>query len=330
MTAADGVVLDVAGLCAEFPTRNGPVRAVRGVDLQIRTGESVAIVGESGSGKSALMLGALGLLRPAGRVTSGTSRLLGRDLLRGRQRGVLGRDVGMVFQDPLTSLHPSMTVGAQIVEAVRIHDGALDRSAARRRATELLTQVGVAQAASRLDDHPHQWSGGMRQRAMIAMAIAHRPALLVADEPTTALDVTVQAQILDLLKQIRVDRGMATVLITHDLGVVAGFADRVLVMYHGRIVEEGRVDDLYSRPQHPYTAALLSSITSVDEDTPVGAAIAGAALPATMDVPGCAFEARCDVGHGDITCRDVRPPLSERHGGEVACHHPLPSAGGRR
>jgi peptide/nickel transport system ATP-binding protein len=327
-------VLAVRGLEVRYRTGRAELTAVRGIDLDVGRGEVLALVGESGSGKTATVLGALGLLGPAGRVVAGEVRLHGEPLDGRRRRSALGRDVGVVFQDPLTSLHPSLTVGAQLVEAIRVHAPGLGRREARRRAVELLDRVGVARAADRLDDHPHQWSGGMRQRAMIAMAIAHGPSLLIADEPTTALDVTVQAQILELLATLQSQVGMAVVLVTHDLGVVAGWADRVAVLYHGRVVEQAPVEPLFAAPAHPYTAHLLRSARAgaLDGDLAAapwrcrccgprtGGAVGGRPLPAHLEVTGCAFRPRCPVADDD-RCPTQRPPLTASGDHAVACHH---------
>lgn len=257
-------LLSVRDLVVEFHTDSGVVRAVDGVDVDVAAGETLGIVGESGSGKTVTLLAALGLLPPAPYCTvRGQVLLDGRDLLamgRRELRSVRGRDIGMVFQDPMTSLHPSLRVVDQVAEAMLVHDRKLSSSAARTRALDLLERVGIAHAGRRARDFPHQWSGGMRQRAMIAMAIANAPRLLVADEPTTALDVTIQAQVLDVLRSARDELGAAAVLITHDLGVIAELADRVTVLQSGRVVEQAGVDQLFRRPAHPHTVALLQAV----------------------------------------------------------------------
>ncbi|RFU38765.1 oligopeptide ABC transporter ATP-binding protein OppD [Actinomadura logoneensis] len=284
------------------------VRAVRGVSLSVGRGEVVGVVGESGSGKTALALAVLGLLPRRTRVT-GSVRLRGRELLGlpdGEMSRVRGKDLATVFQDPLSSLTPVYSVGDQIAEAIRVHSGAT-RSAARARAVELLDLVGIPDAARRARAHPHEFSGGMRQRVMIAMAVANDPVAIVADEPTTALDVTLQAQVLDVLREAGAAAGAGILLITHDLGVVAGFADRVLVMYAGRAVETGPVEDVYRRPRMPYTIGLLRSLPRLDgaggRPVPIdGSPPSPAALP-----PGCPFAPRCPIAVP--ACRDEEPPL---------------------
>ncbi|MBW7864218.1 MAG: ABC transporter ATP-binding protein [Candidatus Hydrogenedens sp.] len=289
-------LLTVEGLRTSFHLRDGVVRAVDGVSFSIGSGETLGVVGESGCGKSVTFYSLLGLLpMPPARVGGGTAFFGGMDLLKASPaelRRVRGRRIGMVFQDPMTALNPYMTVGDQVAEPLRVHGG-MGRAEARRRAVEALESVGISDAAGRLDAHPHAFSGGMRQRVMIAMALIARPDLLVADEPTTALDVTVQAQILELLRTLQRERGMAVALITHDLGVVAGNCRRVLVMYAGRVVESAGVEALFARPRHPYTRALMASMPAAN---PPGAPLRGipgrppdlARLPA-----GCAFAPRC-------------------------------------
>jgi peptide/nickel transport system ATP-binding protein len=270
MTASP--LLSVRDLVVDFSTPEGPVRAVDGVDLEVWPGETVGVVGESGSGKTVTVLAAVGLLPPPPRCrVSGRVLFAGRDMRtmdRRELRALRGREIGMVFQDPMTSLHPSFRVVDQIAEALRVHDRRLAAAQARRRAVDLLEQVGVPHPARRTRDYPHQWSGGMRQRAMIAMAVANAPRLLVADEPTTALDVTVQAQILDVLRRARDEVGAATVLITHDMGVVAEMADRVAVLQAGRKVEEAGVDQLFAAPRHRHTITLLTTLPRLDRPAP--------------------------------------------------------------
>ncbi|MBW3640840.1 MAG: ABC transporter ATP-binding protein [Actinobacteria bacterium] len=265
-------LLSVRGLVVEFRPRGGVVRAVDGVDLEVATGETLGVVGESGSGKTVTMLATLGLLPPPPYCTvTGEVLLSGRNVLamsRRELRDIRGREVGMVFQDPMTSLHPSLRVVDQVAEAILVHDRRLSRAQARTRALEQLERVGVAHPARRLRDYPHQWSGGMRQRAMLAMAISNAPALLVADEPTTALDVTIQAQILDVLRTARDELGASTVLITHDLGVVAELADRVSVMQAGRVVEAAGVRQLFAAPEHRHTVTLLTALPRLDRPVP--------------------------------------------------------------
>lgn len=255
-------LLEARDLRVEFDTHGGVIRAVRGVDFDVERQKTLAIVGESGCGKSVTMQALMGLIpSPPGRVTSGSVRFTGRELLGASTHElnrIRGKEIGMIFQDPMTSLNPTMTIGKQVSETLRAHQG-LGRRAARAKAIELLERVHIPEAASRVDAYPFQLSGGMRQRVMIAMAIACRPQILIADEPTTALDVTVQAQILGLLRELQADYGMAIVLITHDLGVVAQMADHVAVMYAGQIVEHGTVDDIFSRAAHPYTLGLRAA-----------------------------------------------------------------------
>lgn len=305
----DEPVLSVADLTVTIGTRRGPARAVAGVDWSVRAGETLALVGESGSGKSMSVLAATGLAPRPARVT-GRVRLLGTDLVAlsdARRRRMRGRHVGFVFQDPMTSLNPVLTVGRQIGEAGEVHLG-LTRRAARARAVEMLELVGIPSAAERVDAYPHQLSGGMRQRAVIAMALVCEPDLLIADEPTTALDVTTQAQILELVAGLQRRLGMAVVWISHDLGVVAGIADTVAVMYGGRIVEQGAVDAVFAGPAHPYTAALLAARPDPDADSTELVTIAGTP-PSPLELPaGCAFWPRCPV-RGDSRCERELPSL---------------------
>jgi oligopeptide transport system ATP-binding protein len=290
-------LLDVRDLTTYFFTGAGVVRAVDGISFALAPGEAVGLVGESGCGKSVSALSIMGLVpSPPGRTVAGEVLFDGRDLLRlseAELRRVRGAEIAMVFQDPMTSLNPVLPVGLQLVEALEFHRGA-SRRAARRRAVELLDLVGIPAAARRLDDYPHQFSGGMRQRVMIAMAISCEPKLLIADEPTTALDVTIQAQILDLLRRLRRELGMALILITHDLGVVAGICDRVNVMYAGRIVEAADVDQAFLDSRHPYTLGLLNSIPRIDR--PLGARlvpIEGMPPDLVAKPVGCSFAPRC-------------------------------------
>src|SRR5256885_260460 len=259
-------LLSVENLRVQFWTQRGTVHAVNGISFEIAAGETLGIVGESGCGKSVTSLALLGILARAGRVTGGTANFEGRDLLQlpdKELRRIRGREIAMIFQDPMTSLNPVLTVGRQIREALETHFG-MARKAADARAADLLDQVGIPAARSRVNDYPHQFSGGMRQRAMIAMALACEPKLLIADEPTTALDVTIQAQILDLLRELVEQRHTALIMITHDLGVVAGTCERVNVMYSGMFVETGSADRLFATPRHPYTLGLLQSVPRLD------------------------------------------------------------------
>jgi oligopeptide/dipeptide ABC transporter ATP-binding protein len=303
-------VLAVRDLRVTFDGPAGPVRAVDGVTFDLRPAEVLAVVGESGSGKSVTAMTLLGLTRGQARRIEGEVRYGGRNLLDLPDRDlrpVRGAEIAMVFQDPMTSLNPTKTVGRQIVDVLRLHTGA-SRAQARGRAVELLEEVGIPQPRRRVDAYPHEFSGGMRQRAMIAMAIACEPSVLIADEPTTALDVTIQAQVLELLARLRETHGTAVVLITHDLGIVADLADRVAVMYAGRLVEQAARDRLFYTPQHPYTWGILASVPRIDRAkaarlTPIeGTPPALDALPA-----GCAFRDRCPVAFD----RCVEPPPLE-------------------
>ena len=319
-------LLSVQDLHVEFAGRGRVVRAVRGLSYEIRAGETLGLVGESGSGKSVSALSLLGLLpKRAGRVASGSAQFEGQEILHlsdERLRKIRGARIAMIFQDPLSSLNPVLTIGRQITEAIETHRG-VSHKQARKRATDLLELVGIPGASQRLDNYPHQFSGGMRQRAMIAMALSCEPSLLIADEPTTALDVTIQAQILELLRRLRTELHMAVLLITHDLGVVAGFADRLAVMYAGRLVELGPTETLLADPAHPYTVGLLRSLPRLDRPrqealTP----IEGSPPDLASDLRGCPFAPRC-AWRLDI-CATVDPPLApvrERAGGANAVDH---------
>jgi oligopeptide/dipeptide ABC transporter ATP-binding protein len=313
-------LLAVENLRMEFPGPEGPAVAVRGVDFTLEPGRVLGLVGESGCGKSMTALCILRLVPPPGRIAGGRILFRDRDLLTLREsdmRRVRGSEIAMIFQEPMTALNPVLTVGSQIAEAVRLHHD-VGRRAAWERATALLGEVGIPEPARRAHDYPHQLSGGMRQRVMIAMAISCEPALLIADEPTTALDVTIQAEILQLLRQLRERRGMAMLLITHDLGVVAEHADEVAIMYAGRIVEHASVIDLFDRPRHPYTRALLRSMPALGRHAEQLETIPGQ-VPGLRHLPsGCAFRDRCP----DVipACAADVPPLVERAPGhEVAC-----------
>jgi oligopeptide transport system ATP-binding protein len=292
-----GSLLEVKGLETRFFTQDGLVKAVNGISYHLDEGETLAIVGESGCGKS---VGVMSLLRlipmPPGKVTAGEVWFEGKDLLKMTDeeiRQVRGNRIAMIFQDPMTSLNPVLTIGFQVSEALMLHMG-MDRATAAKRTVELLEMVGIPQAANRLDDYPHQFSGGMRQRVMIAMGLSCNPQILIADEPTTALDVTIQAQITDLVKRLRDEIGMAIIWITHDLGVVAGLADRVIVMYAGFIVEESPVRDLYAHPSHPYTVGLLGSLPRLDAGRAHRLTSIEGLPPDLIDLPkGCPFFARC-------------------------------------
>ncbi len=318
--------LSVRDLTVEFDTPQGIVRAVDGVSFDVFPGETVALVGESGCGKTMTALAILGLVpRPAGRIAGGRIRCDGRNLLgmsNRELRSIRGAVASMVFQEPASSLNPVFTVGKQIAGVLRAHDRGLSRRAARDRVIELLRSVGVPDAASRIDDYPHQWSGGMCQRALIAMAIANRPRLLIADEPTTALDVTIQAQVLEVLDTARRETGAATLLITHDLGVVAEMADRVVVMYAGRVIETATVDEIFHAPRHPYTLGLMASLPRLDIDVARLVPIPGQP-PHLHRIPaGCAFHPRCRLRHGRSRCVEQSPPLLQvgPTGRRTACH----------
>ncbi|GGY02420.1 ABC transporter ATP-binding protein [Streptomyces hiroshimensis] len=325
-------LLSVTDLTVTFPTRHGDVRAVDSLSFAVRRGQTLGIVGESGSGKSVTSLAVMGLHTGA-RVT-GSIALVGRELngLPERELNRLrGRRMAMIFQDPLSSLHPYYTVGEQIAEHHRVHFGSR-RAAARKRAVEMLAEVGIPEPARRAGEYPHQFSGGMRQRVMIAMALACEPDLLIADEPTTALDVTVQAQILELIARLQEQRGLAVVMITHDLGVVARVAREVLVMYGGRAAEQAPVDTLFADPGHPYTRGLLDSLPRLDDsdDAPLRA-IPGSP-PSLLDpAPGCAFSPRCPRAAAATPaerahCAGVRPELRPSQGHLVSCHLSLHTA----
>ncbi len=322
--AGEELLLEVRGLSVVFDTPEGSHRVVDNVDLKVAAGRTLGLVGESGSGKSVTCLAVLGLLAANGRVTSGEVWFEGRDLLKVNEEEMSelrGCKIAMVFQDPMVSLNPVRTIGWQISESLRLHQK-LSKGAAGRRTLELLDLVGIPEPKIRSDEYPHQFSGGMSQRAMIAMAIACQPKLLIADEPTTALDVTIQAQILELLSQLKSDLNMALILITHDLGVIAEAADDVAVMYAGRIVEEAPVLDLFDNPLHHYTLGLLNSLPRVDRKVERLTAIEGAAPPPHEFVEGCRFEPRCD--HCDDACTGARPDFSEVGATRrVACIHPV-------
>ncbi|WP_315755368.1 MULTISPECIES: ABC transporter ATP-binding protein [unclassified Bradyrhizobium] len=315
-------LLEIENLSVAFPSRNGMVRAVDGVSIALDKGEVLGIVGESGSGKSVGMLALMGLVPYPGQVQADKMLFEGRDLqtLSDRERRALtGKDVAMIFQEPTTSLNPSFTIGYQLAETLRIHEG-MNRKAARRRVIELLEQVGIPAAESRLSSYPHQLSGGMNQRVMIAMAIACNPKLLIADEPTTALDVTIQAQILDLLLSLQRDRGMALILITHNMGVVSDTTERVAVMYAGQIMEQRPTSSLFASPQHPYTAALLAARPEASDGGRL-ATIPGVVPGAYDRPPGCLFSPRCI--YATPLTDAVRPELRPWSDGLVRCHYPL-------
>ena len=323
-------LLSLRDLHVSFPTRDGDVPAVRGVDLDLPAGETLAVVGESGSGKTVTALSIMGLLDPPGRVVRGSVWFDGRELTAlpvAELRKVRGRRIGMVFQEPMTSLNPVFTVGDQIAEVLRIHLGATAKQA-RKEVIELLGRVGISSPESRVDAYPHELSGGMKQRVMIAIAIACKPDLLIADEPTTALDVAIQAQILALLSELQQEMGMAILLITHNLGVVAHFARQIAVMYAGKVVERAATRALFAAPQHPYTRALLRSLPRPDRARERLEAIEGA-VPAPLDLPpGCAFVGRCRERLE--RCETDQPRLVEVAAGhDAACWlHPQVVAAG--
>ncbi len=320
-------LLEVNDLHVEFDTYGGIVRAVRGVSLSVEAGKTLAIVGESGCGKSVTMQALMGLIpTPPGRITSGSALLFGREILNlslKEANQIRGRQIGMIFQDPMTSLNPTMTVGTQIGESLRIHEG-LGAAEARARAIELLRQVQIPDPQSRVDLYPFQYSGGMRQRVMIAIAIACNPSLLIADEPTTALDVTIQAQILGLLKRLQRERGMSIILITHDLGVVSQVADEVAVMYAGQVVERGTLKQVFESPSHPYTRGLQQALPDPQPNSRRKLVpIEGSPPDLFSPPPGCGYFARCSQAMR--ACEDQPPPtfnLTAGHQARCWLHHP--------
>jgi oligopeptide transport system ATP-binding protein len=319
-------LLAVDDLHVRFWTRRGIVHAVNGISFDIAPGETLGIVGESGCGKSVTSLAILGLLARNGRVESGAASFEGRDLLRQSDRTlrrIRGREIAMIFQDPMTSLNPVLTIGRQIREALETHFD-MDRKAAEARASELLDRVGIPQASARVRDYPHQFSGGMRQRAMIAMALACEPKLLIADEPTTALDVTIQAQILDLLRALVAEENAALILITHDLGVVAGMCERVNVMYAGMFMETGSAEQLFGSPRHPYTLGLLQSVPRLDAARRARLHPIEGAPPNMLNLPhACPFQPRCRF-EVDLSRQQVPPLVEIEPGHKVACFNPVP------
>ncbi|HET6872102.1 MAG TPA: ABC transporter ATP-binding protein [Sporolactobacillaceae bacterium] len=303
-----GNLLEIKDLHVTFSTYNAKVQAVRGVNLEVKAGETLAIVGESGSGKSVTSKAVMGLVpNPPGKITGGEILFEGQDLTKLSQRkmqAIRGKDISMIFQDPMTSLNPTMTIGKQIMEGLKKHQK-MSSSDAKKRAVELLQLVGIPNAEARIKEYPHQFSGGMRQRVVIAIALACNPKVLIADEPTTALDVTIQAQILDLMRDLQNKMDTAIILITHDLGVVANMAQRVAVMYGGRVVETGSVDEIFYRPKHPYTWGLLSSMPRLNQPDAELLAIPGSPPDLANPPKGCPFAARCP--HAMKVCTEFMP-----------------------
>ncbi len=318
-------LLEIDELKVTFRTRHGPVTALDGVSLRVEAGETLGIVGESGCGKSITALSVMGLVpSPPGNIAGGAIRLAGEDLVNTsprRLRRLRGSEIAMIFQEPMTSLNPVFTAGDQIAEAIMLHQN-VSRAEALSRAVALLDRVGIPEARRRADDYPHQLSGGMRQRVMIAMAVSCQPKVLIADEPTTALDVTVQAQIFDLLNDLQRETGAAIMLITHDMGAIAEMADRVAVMYAGRVIEEGRADDILDLPKHPYTRGLIACIPNVGKgeggEPPPLAEIPGVVPPLHLLGAGCAFRERC--GSAFERCAAERPRLLGPAAHPAACH----------
>ena len=314
-------LLEIDNLRVTFDTRHGMVTALDSVSLHLNAGETLGVVGESGCGKSITALSVMGLIpQPPGRIAGGSIRLNGEDLVGAepaRLRSLRGSDVAMIFQEPMTSLNPVLRCGDQIAEAIMLHQN-VDSARASRLAVELLDRVGIPAPAQRARDYPHQLSGGMRQRVMIAMAVSCRPKVLVADEPTTALDVTVQAQIFDLLNEIQRDVGAAILLITHDMGAISEMADRVAVMYAGRVVEQGKADDVLDHAEHPYTRGLIDCIPALGRRDDTLREIPGVVPPLHLLGDGCAFASRC--AHADRRCLAQKPVLTKWRHHPVACH----------
>ncbi|MFI2430748.1 ABC transporter ATP-binding protein [Streptomyces sp. NPDC018693] len=327
---SDAPLLEVRDLHVEFHTRDGIAKAVNGVNYTVNAGETLAVLGESGSGKSVTAQAIMGILdMPPGRIPKGQILFHGQDMLamqEDERRRIRGRRIAMIFQDALSALNPVLSVGYQLGEMFRVHEG-VSKKEAKAKAIEMMERVRIPAAAARVNDYPHQFSGGMRQRIMIAMALSLEPDLIIADEPTTALDVTVQAQVMDLLAELQREYNMGLILITHDLGVVADVADKIAVMYAGRIVENAPVHELYKRPAHPYTKGLLDSIPRLDQKGQELYAIKGLP-PNLLRIPGgCAFNPRCSLAQ-DVCRTDVPQlvPVTERDGTELpgrasACHH---------
>ena len=331
MTEARSNILDVRGLRIAIPGRDGERVAVSNVDFEVGRGEVLGLVGESGSGKSLSMLAVMGLL-PRNMQVTGSVRFDGQELLglpARQMRSIRGGRIAMVFQDPMTALNPVMTVGAQIAEAIRLPNTSLARRALRARAVGLLELVSIPMPEQRFDQYPHEFSGGMRQRVMIAIAVANDPELLIADEPTTALDVTIQAQIVDIFDRLRREKGLSIVLITHDLGLVAGLADRITILYSGRVAERGEIEAVFRRPRHPYTAGLLAAVPSIDGTSARLHAIDGTPPSLTARPSGCQFHPRCAFALP--VCAERDPDFQWFGQSMAACHRAaeaLPMAGG--
>jgi len=319
-------LLSIRDLAVEFTTEDGVVKAVDGITYDLFPGETLGIVGESGSGKSVSTMSILGLIpQPPGRIVSGVAMFQGKDLLKQSKkelRRIRGNDLAMVFQDPMTSLNPVLKIGYQIAEAIKTHNPNVKDDTANKRAVDLLKLVGVPNPERRVEQYPHEFSGGMRQRAMIAMAVANEPSVLIADEPTTALDVTIQAQILEVLKKAQEETHAATILITHDLGLIAELADRVIVMYAGKIVELGDVHTIFNTPRHPYTVGLMDSLPKLTAEEEWLRPIPGQPPSLISRPPGCPFHPRCFLSQGRVRCREEEPPLrpigDSLH--QTACH----------
>jgi oligopeptide/dipeptide ABC transporter ATP-binding protein len=319
-------LLSIRDLVVEFTTEDGIVQAVDGVSYELYPGETLGIVGESGSGKSVSTMSILGLIpQPPGRIVRGEAIFQGKDLLKASKkdlRRIRGKDMAMVFQDPMTSLNPVLKIGFQIGEAVKTHNPGIKDDAVKKRAVDMLRLVGVPNPERRVDQYPHEFSGGMRQRAMIAMAIANEPSVLIADEPTTALDVTIQAQILEVLKKAQEETHAATILITHDLGLIAELADRVIVMYAGKVVEIGDVSTIFASPRHPYTVGLMDSLPKLTAEEDWLRPIPGQPPSLISRPPGCPFHPRCFLSQGRVRCREEEPPLRaiDEAAHLTACH----------
>ncbi len=308
---SEKTLLSIQELKTYFFTKRGVAKAVDGVSLSVNCGQTLGIVGESGSGKTVTCLSIMKLIPAPGRIAGGRILFEGRDLAglsEKEYRHIRGRQIGMVFQDPMTSLNPFLPIGDQVAEPLEVHER-LPRRAARRRAVEMLEKVGIPEPAKRFNEYPHRFSGGMRQRVMIAMALIANPRLLIADEPTTALDVTIQAQVLELFRKMKAEFGTSIVLVTHNLGIVAGMADHVAVMYAGRVVEYAPTEELFSNPRHPYTLALLKSVPRLGNGTSELSSIPGCCPPNLAELPpGCSFYERCSFG--EPRCQEAAPPLA--------------------